>query len=265
MILSKDEAICLVLELSRKNEVSSPTKLNKLLARLNLHLIPIDIEFRLNKFGSFNADVTSLEESEFFTIQEYEAYGKTVKKFILKPKGRDLAETAKKKVNKILADSEFESLKREIGNLSTLPASEISNEEHKKLLVDVETKFKLEQRLNENLCNMLDLYDKIDTIPENSSTEIKLKALIEYCYQLAKYLKEVRFRDIPEEYDYDAYMFDYYFIYIIHEMTSFLQEQMIAEKKNAIKINKYYQYMINSVKKTYPFSIENKDLKEILA
>lgn len=38
MILSKDEAISLILAWSDKNSVFSVTKLNKLLARLNLFL-----------------------------------------------------------------------------------------------------------------------------------------------------------------------------------------------------------------------------------
>ena len=49
MILSKDESICLTLSLSEKNIVSSTTKLNKLLARLNLFFIPIDFNFSLNR------------------------------------------------------------------------------------------------------------------------------------------------------------------------------------------------------------------------
>ena len=65
MILSKEEAICLVLGLSEKNIVSSTTKMNKLLARLNLFFIPIDFNFSLNRFGSFNAELDAISSNDF--------------------------------------------------------------------------------------------------------------------------------------------------------------------------------------------------------
>ena len=128
MILSKDEAICLVLGLSAKKEISSITKLNKLLARLNLHLIPIDLDFDLNKFGSFNADLKHLESNQYYELSPYEYKDKTINKFILKPEGETLfGKVIHSKLNKILTEEDFESLKNNINELSRLPASDISN------------------------------------------------------------------------------------------------------------------------------------------
>ena len=77
MILSKDEAICLILGMSKNMEVSSPTKLNKLLARLNLYFIPIDISFSLNKFGSFSADLSSLQANDYYGLSPYNYMGRS--------------------------------------------------------------------------------------------------------------------------------------------------------------------------------------------
>ena len=266
MILSKDESICLVLNLSKNKEVSSPTKLNKLLARLNLYFIPIDINFSLNKFGSFNADLSSLEENNYYGISHYQYMGRTVNKFILKPEGEELfKETIKPKIDGILTEEEFSSLKETIGNLSSLSASEISDNEHMKLLVDIDDRFKLQQKINENFVEMSDLYGQIRDIIENKIVDIRLKALIEYCYHLSKYLKEQRFKHLSEEeYDFDAHMFDYYFLDNIAQVIPFLKEQISIKDKDTITINKFYQYFINSIKEEYPFSINNENLKELI-
>lgn len=266
MILSKDEAICLILGMSKNREVSSPTKLNKLLARLNLYFIPIDIGFSLNKFGSFSADLSSLQANEYYSVAPYNYMGRSVNKFVLKPKGQELfTETIKPKIDRILTEEEFNSLKETIQYLSSLSVTEISDNEHKKLLVDIDDRFKLQQKINENFIELSDLYKKINKLPENKIAEIRLKALIEYCYHLIKYLKEKRFKNLSkEEYDFDAHMFDYYFLYNISQIIPFLNEQISGEEKDAIKINKFYQYFINSIKEEYPFSIDNKNLKELI-
>lgn len=266
MILSKDEAICFILGMSKNREVSSPTKLNKLLARLNLYFIPIDISFSLNKFGSFSADLSSLQANDYYTVAPYNYMGRSVNRFVLKPKGQELfTETIKLKINKILTDEEFNSLKETIQYLSSLSVNEISDNEHKKLLVDIDDRFKLQQKINENFIELSDLYQQINKLPENKIAEIRLKALIEYCYYLIKYLKEKRFIHLSEEeYDFDAHMFDYYFLYNISQIIPFLNKQISEKEKDAISINKFYQYFVNSVKEEYPFSINNKNLKELI-
>src|SRR3989344_1959943 len=266
MILSKDEAICLILGMSKNMEVSSPTKLNKLLARLNLYFIPIDISFSLNKFGSFSADLSSLQANEYYNVAPYNYIGRSVNKFVLKPKGQELfTETIKLKINKILTDGEFNSLKETIQYLSSLSVTEISDNEHKKLLVDIDDRFKLQQKINESFIGLIDIYQQINKLPENEIAEIRLKALIEYCYHLIKYLKEKRFVHLSEEeYDFDAHMFDYYFLYNISQIIPFLNKQISEKEKDAISINKFYQYFVNSVKEEYPFSINSKNLKELI-
>ena len=256
MILSKDEAICLILGISKNKEVSSPTKLNKLLARLNLYFIPIEINFSLNKFGSFSADLSSLQANDYYDVAPYSYMGRIVNKFVLKSKGQELlTETIKLKINKILTDEEFNSLKETIQYLNSLSVTEISDNEHKKLLVDIDDRFKLQQKINENFIELFDLYQQIGKLPENKIAEIRLKALIEYCYQLIKYLKEKRFELLSEEeYDFNAHMFDYYFLDNISQIIPFLNKQISEKEKN----------FVNSVKEGYPFSINNKDLKELI-
>ena len=77
MLLDKDEAISLILSFSQSNEVSGKVKLNKLLARLNLFMIPIDIEFSLNKFGSHSTDIEVKEGTEYYEPFEYTYEQKT--------------------------------------------------------------------------------------------------------------------------------------------------------------------------------------------
>jgi|SRR3989344_1466037 len=266
MRLTKDEAIALVLSFSKKQEISSPTKLNKLLARLNLHFIPIDIDFSLNKYGSFNANLGALETTPFYQRETYEYKGREVSKFILKEEGRKLAENATHKIKRILKSIEIEELQEEINSLSELQASQISDEEHKKLFVDVDDRYKLIERINTVHVNLYDLYREMDKIDQNKLEEINLAALIEYCFYLSKYLKEKRFKDIENAgYEFDAYMLDYYFLYGLEIVIPVLRGQLKEEKKDQILINKYYQYFINSAWGKYPFSLDNNNLNRLTA
>ena len=112
-----------------------------------------------------------------------------------------------------------------------------------------------------------DLYQEINKINENTIAEVRLAALLEYCYLLSKFLKERRFKDIETKgYDFDAYMFDYYFLYLLDkEVIHLIRSQLEKTEKNEVLINKYYQYFINSVRDRYPFSLENPDLFKIIA
>ena len=266
MILSKDEAICLILSLSKNKEVSSPTKLNKLLARLNLFYIPVDIDFTLNKFGSFNADLSELRENDYYSTSQYEYKEKNVNKFILKPKGEVLIkEVVEQKLKRILTEEELKSLGENISYLSSLTATEISDNEHSILLVDVDDRFRLEQKINETFIELKDLYQGLNDIPENTIVEIRLKALIELCYYLIKYLKEMKFKRLQDkEYDFHSNMFDYYFLENIHSIIPFLKRAVLNNNNEGITINKYYQYFINSVRDRHPFSIYNESLNEIV-
>jgi len=263
MILSKDEAMSLVLEFSDRHIVDSKTKLNKLLARLNLYFIPIDFNFSLNKYGSFNADLAELGTNDYYEIQPYR-YG-VGNRYVLKPQGRNLFETnVRQKLSSIFTEPELNEIRQRIHHLSSLKADAISDDEHKILLVDVDERFKLEQRLNEVTVELSDLYANLDMIEENRIIDIRLKALIEFSFHLAFFLKKKRFKRLDEaEYDFDAHMFDYYFLYHIYTIIPFLKEQVSKEERDAIKINRYYEYILNSVK-TYPFSLENKDLHKLI-
>lgn len=266
MILSKDEAICLILELSKNKEISSLTKLNKLLARLNLHLIPTEFDFALNKFGSYCQELKLLEENDQFAIKEYEIDDKTHQKYILKDRGLQIAkDTEKNKIKKIMNEDEILALKNEILELSKLKAAEISDDEHKRLFVDTSDKFKLIQRVNSTFADLIDLYEEIDTIEENTLTDIQFKALIEYCYYLCKYFKEKRFKNLSDDYDYNAYMFDYYLLFALEKrVIPFLKNNIRSNKKDEKITFRYYNYIIDSVRDKHPFSLENPDLKELI-
>lgn len=242
-------------------------KLNKLVARLNLYFIPIEIDFSLNRWGSFNANLSDLETNTYFNKSSYDYKDKQRLLLQLKGKGTELIEQViSNKIKKILKTEELDELEKDIFEKSQLPAGELSQEEHKDLLVDKEDRWQLVQRRNTVAVDLFDLYQEIDKIPEDTIKDSRLAALIEYCYGLSKYLKEKRFKNIETEgYDFDAYMFDYYFLYLLDkEVIPLLRLQMRSKEKDGILINKYYQYFVNSVKSRYPFSLENPDLFKII-
>ena len=264
MRLTKDEAMSLILRFAPNHRISSKTLLNKLLASFNLHLIPIDIEFKLNKFGSFSPDVDELSSNDYFEKYAYEYNGTPCIGYRMKPPATELAEkTIRTKLEKILSVGELLAFKKEIQHLSTLSASDISDTEHRKLLVEVEDRDTLLQKVNTLHVDFYDLYQELDKIPEDSIVNITLRALIEYCYYLTKYLRDKRFKRLEEAYDHDAYMLDYYFLHILSRAIPMIKEEMGKKDKDSRVINKYYQFIVNSVKE-YPFSLENPDLKKLV-
>jgi len=263
--LKKEEAICLVLAFSKNNEISSKTKLNKLLARLNLFAIPIDFDFSLNKYGSCSVEIDEIEDTNYYGSESYSYQGRQVTKFYLKDEGRKLYnETVKPKLQKILTPEEFMELREKIYSLSQLKAEDISTDEHRRLLVDIEDRYKLIQTVNAVYIDIMELYEKINEIPEHSFANIKLRGLIEYCYYLSKFFKEKRFKRIGDEYDFGAYMFDYYLLFFLIRIIPFLKEQMVSKVKDDIRINRYYNFLMVELKDKHPFSLENKDLKELV-
>lgn len=265
MLLTKEEAICIVLKLS-DNYLSSKTKLNKIIARLNLFMIPVDIDFRLNKFGSFSSDL-EIEDTKYYKQKKYNWKGENQIGVELTKIGDDLANIAiEHKLKKILTTQDMNKLAGVINTLSKSSAQEISKEEHRDLLVDVEDRFKLIQRINVTHTDMFDLYENIAKLNENNPLELRLGALIEYCYFLTRYLKEKRFKTIEKAgYDYDANMVDYYFLYVLQKDTiPFIKKEMQSTEKDPIKINRHYQYFINFASQKYPFSLENQNLKELI-
>lgn len=267
MILSREEAICLVLKFAKDKKINSLMKLNKLVARLNLHFIPTAVDFSLNKWGSFDANLKDLESNKYFDKSFYVYGNKKIPLFKLKKEGEELANLTLNKVKKILKEDEIDGLRKDVFERSQLPAKELSEEEHKELLVDEEDRQELIQRINAVAVDMFDLFQEIDKISENTIGDIRLAALIEYCYHLSRYLKEKRFKNIKTEgYDFDAYMFDYYFLFLLEkEVIPLIKSQLEKKEKDGILINKYYQYFINSVKDRYPFSLENPDLFKVMA
>lgn len=263
MVLTKNEAICLVLGMAKDNKISSITKMNKLVARLNLFLISTEINFSLNKYGSFNADLLDLKENDFFENYYYNWEGRQIKGFKLTERGEFLVKKIfKHKLKKILNETEIEELKEKFFSFSQLSANDLSQDEHKKLLVDEEDVHQLRQRINLVNNEFIDLYEQIDKIPEDSIENIRLGALVEFCYHLSNYLANKVFKNIEDDgYNFDAHMHDYYLLKLMEESVNFIQQQMKTENKDKIKINRYHQY-IKSVK-NYPFSLNNPNLLQL--
>jgi hypothetical protein len=267
MILSKDEAVCLIVGLAKNNNISSKTKLNKLTAKLNQFLIPVDINFSLNKYGSFNAELSNLKDNQCIEQYEYEWYNKKMVGFKFKnPNGEHIFKQAIKKLGEIMTSAEIQHLREEFYELSQISPSELSEDEHKKLLVDVDDRDQLINRINLVVCEMNDLYSDINKLNDETLEEIRLGALIEFCYYLSKFLKEVRFKDIEHRgYGFEDHMFDYYSLRLLEEYAPIIRKELSSKVKNKILINKLYHYFIYYPKDRYPFSFENKDLFKIIA
>lgn len=268
VILTEEESISLILFCSKNNSIFGKMKLNKLLARLNLFLIPCDIEFSLNKFGSYNANLEELQTNEYFEITINKSYGKDIPVYFIKEEGQKLvAEIVIPKLLEIYEKKEISLIKEKIFNLSLLDAQDISSDEHKKLLVDIDDKFKLKQKINEILIELTDFYLEIDKIPENSIFDIKLSAMIEYSYFLIKYLERKMTSKLDDEskFDFDSYMFDYYFIYILYdEVLPFIKREFKSHDNNEKLLTRIYGFLTESVKYKYPFSLHNENLKDLL-
>jgi hypothetical protein len=267
VLLSKEEAISLILAYSRDNRVSSITKLNKLLARLNFFMIPADIDFRLNKYGSYNPDV-QFETNQNYEVYSYDWRGDSHEGLRILPSGMELADqVVQHKLKKILTDADIQELKAKIYHLSQMAAGEISEEEHKSLLVDEDDRTQLIHRINTVSVEFLDLYEDSKKLPESSTSSLRLSAFIEYCYSLTKFLKEKRFKNIEMQgYDFDAYMFDYYFLYLLEkDAIPFIKSQLSQIELDSITINRYYQYFINFARSRYSFSLDNPELSSLVS
>ena len=124
-------------------------KLNKLVARLNLYFIPTTVNFSLNKWGSFDADLRDLQPNAYFNKSFYQYKGKEIPLFELKKEGEELVnQVLNIKIKKILNEDEINKLRTDIFEKSQLLAEELSEEEHKKLLIDEENRSKLIERIN---------------------------------------------------------------------------------------------------------------------
>ena len=266
MILSKQEAVCLIIGMAEQNNISSITKLQKLTAKLNQFLIPIDIDFSLNKYGSFNADLSGFKDDESVEEYKYDWKGQEMQGFRFGFKGKQVYENAVQKLKEIMTIEEIDKLKEDFYEFSQMSPSELSEDEHKKLLVDVEDRVDLINRINLVNCEMTDLYDDLNKLKEDTIADIRLGALIEYCYYLSKFLKEVRFRDIEHKgYGFEDYMFDYYSLYLLEKHAKDIKKQLDSTNKNKTFINRLYHYFIYYPQQRYPFSLDNPKLFKIMA
>ena len=242
--------------------------MNKLLARLNFHFIPIDIRFTLNRFGSHSEDVPT-SSTPLYAVKEYATKAdRQGRSYELTRAGQEFAKTkVLPKLTAMIDANEFEDLRKDIRRLNLLDASQISGEEHEELLLDVEDREKLKQTINVVHTELFDLYEELEKLPRATVGDIKLAALVEYAFYLTKYLREKRFGHLTdEEYDFDAHMLDYYFLRNIRRMMGFLMSMVRSEEKDERKIARYYSYLVNASKAYgYPFSLDNPRLQELIA
>lgn len=248
-MLSEREAILLVLYWAKNNVINSQTKLNKLVARLNLRFIPVNVPFELNKYGSYDADLGPVTSDDYCIIS---SYNRQIPRYSLTQKGR--AHVEHHILPKLLHEN-IPALQEEIALLSTYSAKELSSDEHGKLLVD--HRHRLVQRVNEMDVELTELYNDL-TLPTTTG-EVTHNALVEFCHLITRYLRHKRF--IHERYDFEAYMQDYYLLYIIYkDILPYLKQRTIHETKTQA----FYEYVL-SITQEYPFSVHNPNLKELVA
>ena len=253
-MLTKDEAICLVLYLG-DGRVSSTTTLQKSLARFLSFLVPLEFDFKLNKYGSYCYEIKEASNTEYYQIRSYD-HGKA---YEITEEGKQLALEAINKLKSDLDMEEYNKLKEEIGSLAKMRAKDASEDEHNKLLVDEDLRSKLIYRINNVHISLSDLYNEMKNKEPRNCAEIGLFGLIEYAYYLSKFLKEKRFRDIENKgYDYDADMRDYYFLWFLERLIPLLQK---SPDENSL--DKLYE-RLKRFAGDYPFSLDNPNLPDLI-
>ena len=222
--------------------------------------------FELNRYGSYDFDLGFLQNNEYYHLENYPLRtGGIGTKYELEKGGEDLyKKKVKRKLEKIFSEQEIDDLKETIHHLSTLSASEISEDEHEKLLVDSGDRHKLLAKARTVHIEMLDLMEEMGKIPSETLAQIRLRALIEYGFHLSKYLQK-KFEKLGDRYDHGAYMSDYYLLKSLDECVKFIEDQIKSGVDNETKINRYYQYIINFSKGRYPFSLDNPKLGKIIS
>ncbi len=255
-MLLGQEAVCLTLYFAKDKRISSKTKLNKLLAKLDQFFIPSKIDFKLNRFGS---QAINLPDSNgFFNIRKYEkgtAYELTGKGALL------VEEKVLPYLKETTNEEELKDLQEEIRTGSELSADEISRMEHESLKLDVEDRDFLRQVANEIHIDFLDLKEEKTS---NTYKGLMLAGLVDYCFHLSKYLKN-KFEK-KEGYGFDDNMLDYYFLAAMKRILPKIKEYQKTNNFSENQVERYYNYFTETAKKKeYPFSLDNKDLRKLVA
>jgi hypothetical protein len=265
MILNKDETLCFVLSILRDHNIWGRTKLNKIIARLNLFCVPTELDFELNKYGSECKELSSLNETDFygFNFKDTSVRQEVQILTLKKENSKEIINSAAAKIKSIMSKEDLTELIQELNELNKLKSNQISENEHIALFVDLEDKHKIRSRVNEVNVDFLDLYDEAKTkLDKTNPNSFKLFCLIEYCFYLSKYLKEHRFKGVEERgYDFEMNMQHYYYLYDLEKAIPFFKEQLNNNLENSQKFKKYYNYFVEFAReKNYPFSFNNPDL-----
>lgn len=261
-MLSKDEAISIALYWAN-GEINSEVVLQKTVARFLSFLIPLECEFKLNKFGSDCLEIRESSNTDFYEKTEYNWSGGKGKKYILTNEGNELAKKSLKKIKNLICEEELINVKNEITLVSKMNATEASQNEHLKLLIDEDLRPKLIYRINNVHISFLDIYNEIKNKEAINNAQISLYGLIEYAFYLSKFIMEKRFKGIEDKgYDFDADMKDYYYLEYLENLIHIVKQNL--NNPNEKILDNHYNRMLNFAKEGYPFSLNNPDLLTLI-
>jgi hypothetical protein len=261
-MLTKDEAISLALYWG-DGKINSEVVLQKTVARLLSFLIPLECEFKLNKYGSDCLEIRESSNTEFYEKSEYNWSCGKGKKYILTNKGNELAKQTIQKIKNLISENELINVKNEITLVSKMNANEASQNEHLKLLIDEDMRPKLSYRIKNVHISLLDIYNEIKNNEAINTAQISLYGLIEYAFYLSKFIMEKRFKGIENKgYDFDADMKDYYYLEYLEKLIDVIKENL--NNPNEKMLDNHYNRMLNFANEGYPFSLNNPDLMSLI-
>ena len=260
MGLSLDDAIVFVLMNSRGNRIMGKTRRNKLVARLKMMMIPVDADFYLDKYGSRCSELETLQNTPYYWIEDN--YGGTVH---ITDEGKKVYDSVLTKLKRFFSLDGIDQIRRTIYDLSQLNKEEISDNEHNELLVDIETRFKLEQTLNELEAEFQDLLEYTNETEEDDFADVYFNGIIEYHYHLVRFLKSRKLEGLDEmDYDFDSDMTDYYLIVIMKKIAlPMLKEQSRISIKDENKLKSYYRRLKEEIK-NYTFFFFYEDFQKLV-
>lgn len=267
-MLSKKEAIAFCLFFSNNNRIGSKTKLNKIVASLNVNGIPVNTIFILNKNGSFCEELTEGCED---ILSEY-AYNYGEKKgisFTLTDKGKELAkEVLHRKILIAFDELEISTIKERINYFNSLDSSSLSEFEHIKLKVNIDDRFKLNQTSNSVNIDYLDIYSGFMKIKTDSFATIDLKGISQFYFYLSGYLRK-KFNKLDDTYQFGALMINYYLLFLLQEQIEIfkipVEDLLVNKNKSLHRLNRGYDAVQELIKiYDYPFSLENPKISEVV-
>jgi hypothetical protein len=260
LYLTESEAISFLLSIFPNKKVKRKTSLNKLLARFPLSYVPVDIRFELNQYGT---TIESGLESPSYRVCEQVHNDLHYKVTELNREGFKEAGIAEKKLKLFLGQERLAQLVEELKRLNELSVSEISEEEHEMLLVDVDKGPLLVQRVSETYISYLDFMNEIKDKRARTEEELELYSLIELGYLISLFLHTEIFPEESCDYKYGENMYHYYFIYLLYSLIGKIKNALSGGFDPEISLAfKYFDTQTQLIE--YKASLYNKECLEIL-